>query len=111
MEAECQVSLDKRQALPYNVYMIKTYKNKGLEAFSTEGDSSKLPVKQHDRVRRILTALDAATRPDDMNLPGYRFHSLKTKPKRYAVDASGNYRVTWAWDDGDAVDVDIEDYH
>jgi proteic killer suppression protein len=46
-----------------------------------------------------------------MHLPGYRFHGLNTKPKRYAVDASGNYRVTWAWDEGDAIDVDIEDYH
>ena len=27
------------------------------------------------------------------------------------TDASGNYRVTWAWDDGDAIDVNIEDYH
>ncbi len=58
-----------------------------------------------------MLALDASTKPEDMHLPGYRFHGLNTKPKRYAVDASGNYRITWAWDDGDAIDVDIEDYH
>jgi proteic killer suppression protein len=91
--------------------MIKTYKSKALEAFGTQGDASKLPVKNHGRVGRILHALDAATKPEDMNLPGYRFHSLATKPKRYAVDASGNYRVTWAWEAGDAIAVDIEDYH
>ena len=89
----------------------RTYTSKALEAFATEGDGSKLPVQNHARVRRILFALEAATKPEDMHLPGYRFHGLNTKPKRYAVDASGNYRVTWAWDEGDAIDVDIEDYH
>lgn len=91
--------------------MIKTYTSKALEAFATQGDGAKLPVKNHSRVRRILLALDAATKPDDMHLPGFRFHRLNTKPICYAVDASGNYRVTWAWDEGDAIDVDIEDYH
>lgn len=91
--------------------MIKTYTSKALKAFATEGDGSKLPVQNHNRVRRILFALDAAMKPEDMNLPGFRFHSLNTQPKRYTVDASGNYRVTWAWDDGNAIDVNIEDYH
>lgn len=97
--------------MPYNVSMIRTFTSKPLEAFAIQGDGSKLPVKNHSRVRRILLALDAATKPEDMHLPGLRFHGLNAKPKRYAVDASGNYRVTWAWDEGDAIDVDIEDYH
>lgn len=97
--------------LPYSTSMIRTYRSKALEAFGTLGELSKLPVRNHGRVRRILAALDAATTPGDMNLPGFRFHGLSTNPKRYAVDASGNYRVTWEWDDGDAVAVDIEDYH
>src|SRR3546814_12785777 len=65
--------------------MIRTYTSKALEAFATEGDGSKLPVQNHARVRRILFALEAATKPEDMHLPGYRFHGLSTKPKRYAV--------------------------
>jgi len=77
------------------------------------GDGSKLPVPNIARVERILARLDAAVVPADMNLPGYRFHALQGKPKRYAVDASGNYRITFGWDEGpgDAVDLDIEDYH
>ncbi len=77
------------------------------------GDGSKLPVANVARAERILARLDAAIVPEDMNLPGYRFHGLHGNPKRYAVDASGNYRVTFAWDHaaGDAIDVDIEDYH
>lgn len=47
-----------------------------------------------------------------MNIPGLRFHSLKGREHgRYAVDASGHWRITFAWDDEDAVDVDLEDYH
>lgn len=99
------------KALPYTFPMIKTFRHKGLEAFATTGDASKLPVKNHSRVRRILLALDVASVPEDMNLPGFRFHGLNGKPKRYAVDASGNYRVTWGWEIADAIDVDIEDYH
>ncbi len=47
-----------------------------------------------------------------MSLPGWRFHPLKGKMKgRFAVDVSGNWRLTFGWADGDAVDVDLEDYH
>lgn len=47
-----------------------------------------------------------------MNVPGLRFHPLKGGERgRYAVAASGNWRVTFAWDGEDAIDVDLEDYH
>ena len=68
-------------------------------------------MKDHNRVRRQLVALNAAKKPEDMNLPGYRFHGLEGKPKRYAVDVTGNYRLTWVWDEPDAIAVDLEDYH
>jgi len=46
------------------------------------------------------------------NGKGWRFHALKGQAKgRYAVDASGNWRITFAWDGEDAIDVDLEDYH
>lgn len=91
--------------------MIKTFRSKALKQFAATGNGSKLPVQNHDKVRRQLAALNAATKPEDMDLPGYRFHGLEGKPKRYAVDTSGNYRLTWGWDEPDAIDVDLEDYH
>lgn len=92
--------------------MIKSYRNKGLELFATTGNTRKLSVQNPKRVRQILLALEAAKVPADMNLPGLRFHSLgEMAPGRYAVDASGNWRVTFAFDDGHAVAVDLEDYH
>lgn len=91
--------------------MIRSFKNKGLAAFAKTGDGSKLPVKNVRRVSRILQALNAAVCPEDMNLPGYRFHGHQGKPKRYSVDVSGNFRITFGWDDSDAIDVDCEDPH
>lgn len=91
--------------------MIRTYRSKALELFAREGDGRKLPVQNHARVRRQLLALDAASKPEDVNLPGYKFHGLSTDPKRWSVWVTGNYRITFAWEGGDAVDVDIQDYH
>lgn len=91
--------------------MIKTFTDKGLKLFWEEGNTRRLAVQNPKRINLILTALDAATQPSDMNLPGLRWHPLgKMRPGYYAVEASGNYRVTFAWDDG-AIDVDLEDYH
>lgn len=107
----CKVSLDRCKPSPYIIYMIKSFRSKALKLFAEEGDPSKLPVQNHDKLRRLLAALDAATQPDDMNLPGYRFHGLQGKPKRFSVSVSGNYRLTWGWKYPDAIDVDLEDYH
>jgi len=92
--------------------VIRSFRNKGLRRFAERGDASKLSVQNPDRLRRILLALNAARSPDAMNLPGLRCHALKgTERGRYAVDASGNWRVTFAFDGEDAIDVDLEDYH
>jgi toxin HigB-1 len=92
--------------------MIRIYRSKALRRFVELGDTSKLSVPNIRRVERIVTELDSAKLPEDMNSPGLRFHGLKGKDKgRYAVDASGNWRITFGWDGDDAVDVDLEDYH
>ena len=92
--------------------MIRSFRSKALRRFAKQGDASKLSVPNVRRVAIILAHLGGAVSPEDMNLPGYRFHGLKGRDKgRYAVDASGNWRVTFGWDGKDAVDVDLEDYH
>lgn len=92
--------------------MIRSFRSKALRRFAETGNISKLSVQNPDRLRMILARLDAALRPQDMNLPGLRSHGLKGRGKaRYAVDASGNWRLTFGWDGEDAIDVDLEDYH
>ncbi len=47
-----------------------------------------------------------------MNVPGYYFHRLTGRDKdRYSLRVTANYRLTFAWLEEDAIDVDLEDYH
>ncbi len=92
--------------------MIRSFRSKALRRFVERGDASKLSVPNIGRLQRILTRLDTAREPEQMNAPGLRFHGLKGRDRgRFAVDASGNWRITFGWDGEDAVDVDLEDYH
>jgi len=60
----------------------------------------------------ILDRLDAAVEPKALNLPGLAFHQLAGKGKgRFAVSVSANWRITFAFDGENAVEVDFEDYH
>ena len=92
--------------------MIVSFRSKALQLFFETGESRRLSVPNAARLSRILRVLDDADRPEHMNLPGLRFHALKGDQKgRYAVGASGNWRVTFAWSKEGAIDVDLEDYH
>ena len=92
--------------------MIRSVRSKALRRLAEHGDASKLSVPNVARIERILARLDAALVPEDMNLPGYRFHGLKGRDKgRFAIDASGNWRITFGWNGMDAIEVDLEDYH
>ena len=64
------------------------------------------------KLLRILTVLDRSTGPEGMDLPGFHLHPLKGNLKgHYAVSVSGNWRVTFRFEDGHAEDVDYLDYH
>ena len=92
--------------------MIVSYRHKGLELYATKGDRSKLQQNHIARIRLILTRLDAAQSPEEMNQPGYGFHALKGRLKGYyAVKVSGNWRIIFRFEGKNAVDVDYLDYH
>ncbi len=92
--------------------MIRSFRSKALHLFAQKGNASKLSVQNSARIRRILLALEAATRPEQLNLPGHNFHTLRGADKgRFSVWVSGNYRITFGWNGDDAIDVDLEDYH
>ena len=92
--------------------MIRGFKHKGLERFFRRGDYRGIPAPSGARIERMLDRLDAAMRPDDMNLPGYRFHRLKgDRACTHAVTVTGNWRITFTFEGEDAIGVDLEDYH
>jgi len=92
--------------------MILSFRSRALRRFWEREERSKLPPDRTERINMILDRLDAAAAPDDLNLPGLGFHKLSGAAKgRYAVSVSANWRITFAWQDSDAVEVDFEDYH
>lgn len=71
-----------------------------------------IPAQFAGRLERLLDRLDATTSLRDMDVPGYRFHRLKGERRdAYAVNVSGNRRLTFRFEGEDAVDVNLEDYH
>jgi len=92
--------------------MIRTFKHRGLERFFRKGDHRGIIARTEARTERLLDRLDAVVKPEDMNIPGFKFHQLSGNRKgTYAVTVSGNWRITFRFDGKDAIDVDLEDYH
>ena len=92
--------------------MIRTFNHRGLERFFKKGDHRGIIAKTEARAERMLDRLDAIVKPEDMNVPGYKFHQWTGNRKgTYAVTVTGNWRITFRFDGKDAIDVDLEDYH
>ncbi|MBI2801846.1 MAG: type II toxin-antitoxin system RelE/ParE family toxin [Gammaproteobacteria bacterium] len=91
--------------------MVRTWRHKGLKELFENGTSSKVRGDQHRRCLRILDALNVAERPEDMNVPGWNFHGLHGKPRRWAVAVNGPWRITFEFEAGDARNVNLEQYH
>ena len=91
---------------------IKGFRHRGLEKFFTTGTKRGIQAKHEARLRLILGTLNAATNPQDMNLPGLGLHELQGDRKgTWAVKVSGNWRLTFGFAGKDAERVDYEDYH
>ena len=77
-----------------------------------QGDRSRIRPDHVAKVRRILARLDAAATVADVDAPGFRLHPLKGDLRGFwAVSVSGNWRVVFRFEAGDALDVDLIDYH
>jgi proteic killer suppression protein len=91
--------------------MIKRFKSKPLRGLWENNTTAKIDQKMHERILRRLDILDAATKPEDMNIAGFNFHPLKGKPQRYSVHVNGPWCITFEFEGGDAYRVDFEQYH
>lgn len=92
--------------------MIRSFRHKGIETFFLTGSKSGIQAKHAKRLRLQLATLDQAKAPSDMGAPNWRLHPLKgDNVGRWAVWVDGNWRLTFAFVDGDAELIDYEDYH
>ncbi len=92
--------------------MILSLKHKGLEAFFLNGSKAGIQAAQGPKLGAMLRRLNASSKPQDMNLPGWRLHPLKGDLRgHWSVWVSGNWRLTFRFIGVDAELVDYQDYH
>ncbi|WP_076607036.1 type II toxin-antitoxin system RelE/ParE family toxin [Serpentinimonas barnesii] len=92
--------------------MIRSFRHKGIERFFRSGSRAGIQAAHAARLARQLSALDAATRPEDMNRPGWDWHPLKgSLSGHWSVSVNGNWRLTFGFENGDAILLDYQDYH
>jgi len=92
--------------------VIKKFRHKGLETFFTSGSVAGIQAKHKTKLRVQLTMLNVATRPGDMNAPGWKLHPLHgDREGQWAVQVNGNWRLIFEFEGQDATLVDYDDYH
>ena len=105
-------NLAKGKRIAYIKIMIKSFRSKPLAQLWATGTTAGIDKQKHKRTLLRLETLDQAERPEDMNVQGYDFHSLRGQdPIRYSVHVNGPWCVTFEFEGADAYRVDFEQYH
>lgn len=92
--------------------MIRSFRHKGLRRFFESGSVQGIQPHHAKRLRMQLAALETAHVIEDMDIPGFRLHSLKGETRgRWSIWVNGNWRLTFEFADGHAYVLDYEDYH
>jgi proteic killer suppression protein len=92
---------------------ISNFRHKGLERLFVDDDARGLPPALTSKLKRMLFALANAATVSDMALfPGWRLHPLRGERRGFwSLTVTGNWRLIFRFEDGEARDVDLVDYH
>jgi proteic killer suppression protein len=91
--------------------MIESFIHKGLRELYNDGKSGRIQSALAGRILRRLDAIDSATLLSDLNVPGFNFHGLEGKPKRYSIHVNGPWCITFEWHGSSARFINLENYH
>ena len=92
--------------------MILTFQHKGLEVFFKTGRMAGIQPIHAKRLRELLTALNVATGPQDLDRPSWRLHGLSgDRAGFYAVTVQANWRLAFRFVGTDIELLDYLDYH
>lgn len=92
--------------------VIASLRHKGLERLYCGGSKKGVQAAQVPKLLRILSLLDVAQSPDDLAIPSFRTHPLKGDlAGHWSIWVSGNWRITFRFNDTDVELVDYQDYH
>ena len=87
-------------------------RHKGVRQFVTTGSTAGVTKPLAAKLRRILSVLDQATQPSDLGNPAWNLHPLRGElTGHWSIRVTGNMRLVFRFDRGEAVDVDLVDYH
>ncbi|MCX7098091.1 MAG: type II toxin-antitoxin system RelE/ParE family toxin [Methylococcales bacterium] len=91
---------------------IKNFRRAGLQPFFETGSKAGICPEHAPRLKRILGILDAAMLVEQINIPGLKLHKLTGNLIGFwAVTVSGNWRVIFRFENGEAMLLDYVDYH
>ncbi|MCA2619909.1 MULTISPECIES: type II toxin-antitoxin system mRNA interferase toxin, RelE/StbE family [unclassified Microcystis] len=92
--------------------MIESFQHKGLKQFYERGERRGLNPNMIPKIEEILSIFSAAESVEEANIPGYRLHPLTGELKGFwSVRVTGNWRIVFRFEDGNALDIDLVDYH
>ena len=92
--------------------MIRGFGHKGLKQLFENDIRKGIRPDLLEKAENILFVLNRATKPSDMDLPGFRLHPLKGGRRGFwAVTVRANWRIVFRLEGGDAHDIDLIDYH
>jgi len=92
---------------------IRSIRHRGLKRLYESGEARGVPAALVGKIADILLAIDGAAEPQDVGLfPGWKLHPLRGDRKGFwSVTVTGNWRLIFRFEEGDALDVDLVDYH
>ena len=93
--------------------MIKTFADKHTRDLYVSGKSKRIQPDLIRRAIRRLEYIDLANRLEDLKVPpSNRLHALKGNRKgQHAIFVNDQWRICFRFEDGDAYDVEVTDYH
>jgi len=92
--------------------MIRNFRHKGLKLLFEKGDRRRVLPDHAAKIERVLARLEEASEVGNMDLPGFRLHPLKGDLAGFwSITVSGNWRIVFRFEGGNASDIDLLDYH
>ena len=92
---------------------IRSFRHKGLKRLFEDDDTRALSAGSVDKLRKMLFALDSAASVAEIGaMPGWRLHRLKGElVDMWSLTVTRNWRMVFRFEDGDAFELDLVDYH
>jgi proteic killer suppression protein len=92
--------------------MLRKFVHDGLHEFWWNGSTQSIQKDLVKRVKVRLSVMNAATNLSQIRACGWDLHQLKGDRKgTWSLSVNGSIRITFRWDNGDCVDVNLEQYH